>query len=72
MKTMNCPKCNGKSGYEFKQSVTFTYVGRRDHPEIDRTGNTAPKEEIGGDDWGSMSKTVKCIDCGKRIKRELL
>lgn len=63
-----CPKCGGDSGYEFKKVLRHTYTGYWVNPQ----DNWIPKEELVDSEQISRSKTVTCLDCGKRISSDFL
>lgn len=63
-----CPKCRGRSGYVFKKILRHTCTGYWVEPEDSWT----PKEKSVDAEQISRSKTVTCLDCGKRINGDLL
>jgi len=52
---LSCPKCGSNTGYKYMAKV-----------EMQGEWGDQP-ESTGG---GMINRTVKCIDCGHRVKRE--
>lgn len=56
-----CPKCGGTNGYEGKLAMSYLM-----------TGAWGRDWEISGQEHVlHKPKTVKCVDCGKRVNREV-
>jgi ssDNA-binding Zn-finger/Zn-ribbon topoisomerase 1 len=65
---VKCPKCGGNTGYEFNKTIKHIYSGQWLEP----ASSLWEKEWCVNDALISMDKTVKCLDCGKRVSRKSL
>jgi phage FluMu protein Com len=63
-----CPHCKGVAGFEFEQTEKLSYAGDWETKPV-YDGNACQYENT---DVVVMfrPKTVKCMDCGKRVPRK--
>ena len=58
---VGCPHCGGGGGHQYIMRVRMVMAnGWGQEPECQDTGDASPKP-----------KTVRCVDCGRRVKYEL-